>query len=58
MCNVIPLLCINSDNSCKTILAPPPQENGHTEKNLVNGKKVKFQGNKAQQCYLGSLITL
>ncbi|XP_050730127.1 sodium channel protein 60E-like isoform X4 [Eriocheir sinensis] len=41
------------DQNSKTVLADPPQENGHTDKNVVNGKKVKFQGNTAQQCHQG-----
>lgn len=50
LCTVLFFLYINSDqNSCKTILARAPQENGHMDKNVINGKKVKFQGNKAQQ---------
>ncbi|XP_066950871.1 sodium channel protein 1 brain-like isoform X1 [Macrobrachium rosenbergii] len=38
------LTIIDKNNHNSNLAARPPQENGHAEKNNVNGKKVKFQG--------------
>lgn len=43
-----PPLLILVKNRLNTELAPQPQENGRLQKILINGKKVKFQGNLSQ----------
>ncbi|XP_068207434.1 sodium channel protein 60E-like [Palaemon carinicauda] len=42
------LTIIDKNNHNSNLAARPPQENGHAEKNNVNGKKVKFQGDDDQ----------
>ncbi|XP_045110283.1 sodium channel protein 60E-like isoform X5 [Portunus trituberculatus] len=37
-------MTVVDQSNYKTVLARAPQENGHMDKNVVNGKKVKFQG--------------
>lgn len=43
-----PFLLILVKNRLNSELAHQPQENGRLQKILINGKKVKFQGNLSQ----------